>query len=401
VIEFAISVVDGAVHPIAPELARDLIEQGLAGWVLRHGSSVALSDVARDRRWLQFSERQHSGSVIVIPIRQVAATHGVLTVHRGAPYAFSSHDLILLEGVAAQLGVALSAARHQAGERQRRMQALTLLSVSQFLSAEHTLTELAAVLHEKSVAVFGARAGLLFLSDASGELRPVLPEGAQALDPALTSSAAGAAHLAWTSQRIATTGPSVDSTCVAMPLINHGQTIGAYALLHAHDGGFAASAWSLLTSFTNVIAAACANIGLVTRLTEHTRSLEGLVAQRTRQVQRSRDALRVVFDNLREGILLLDAGDRVLAANHNFCTEVAGAHPREIVGHSYARLWQRIERQGSLKVELLSGSAGGRQRLTVRQEVAGTTRSYLVERSPVGDEGRPVEQYIEFWREQP
>ncbi len=401
VIEFATSVSDGAVNPIAPELAHDLIEQGLAGWVLRHGSSVALSDVARDRRWLQFSERQRSGSVIVIPIRQLAATHGVLTVHRGAPYAFSSHDLILLEGVAAQLGVALSASRHQAGERQRRMQALALLSVSQFLSAEHTLTELAAVLHEKSVAVFGAQAGMLFLADPSGELRPVLPEGAQALDPALTSNAAGAARLAWASQRIATTGPSADSTCVAMPLINHGQTIGAYALLHVNNGTFAPSAWSLLTAFTNVIAAACANIGLVTRLTEHTRSLEDLVAQRTRQVQRSRDALRVIFDNLREGILLLDAGDRVLAANRNFCTEVAGTHPREIVGRSYAQLWQRIERQGSLKVELLSGSAGGRQRLTVRQEVAGTTRSYLVERSPVGGEGRPVEQYIEFWREQP
>ena len=400
VIETATNIVDGTVRAIDPELTRELIDKGLAGWVLRHGSSVALSDVARDRRWLQFSERQRSGSVIVIPIRQLEATHGVLTVHRAAPYAFSSHDLILLEGVAAQIGVTLSAARHQAIERQRRSQAMTLLAMSQFLSAEHTPAELATVLHEKSIAVFGARAGMLFLADHAGALRPVLPASSQNPEPALVSVAGGAAHLAWTSQRIATTAPDPLSTCVALPLINHGRTIGAFTLLHANDKGFVASTWSLLTAFTNVIAAACANIELVARLTEQTRLLEGLVEQRTHQVQRSRDALRVVFDNLHEGILLLDLNDQVLAANHNFCVGIAGAHPREIVGHSYAQLWQRLERGGALTVTLLSGTVDGRQRLTVRQTITDTVRGFLVERSPVDSEGQSVEQFIEFWREQ-
>ncbi|NTU79635.1 MAG: GAF domain-containing protein [Chloroflexales bacterium] len=399
-IELATSVVDHVVQPMEPELAREVVEKGLAGWVLRHGSSVALSDVARDRRWLQFSERHRSGSVIVIPIRQSSAIHGVLTVHRGSPYAFSSHDLILLEGVAAQLGVALSAVRHQASERQRRSQAMDLLAMSQFLSAEHTPAELAAVLYEKSVLVFGARAGFLFLGDGSGELRSVLPEGDLAPDPTLVTSAAGAARLAWASQRIATTGPDPDTTCVALPLTNHGLAIGAYALLHVNGGGFAASAWSLLTAFTHMVAAACANMTLVASLSEQARALEGLVAQRTGQVQRSRDALRVVFDSLREGILLLDAGERVLAANSNFCVGIAGAQPRKIVGQSYAQVWQGLEQRGALLVELLAAPGSGRQCLAVAQDVAGATRRFLVERSPVGGEGRPVEQYIEFWREQ-
>lgn len=400
-IELATTLQDGAVQPIDLDLAAALLEKGLAGWVLRHGSSVALSDVARDRRWLEFSEHHSAGSVIVIPIRQSAATLGVLTAHRATPYAFSSHDLILLEGVAAQLGVALSAARHQASERQRRNQAMALLAMSQFLTAERTHAELAAMLQEKSVSVFGALAGFLFLGDDGGELRPVLPQGDQAPDPALVAGAAGAARLAWAGQGIATTGPIPDHTCVALPLTSHGATIGAYALIHANGGGFSASVWSLLTVFTHVIAAACANISLVARLTEQTHTLEALVEQRTRQLQRSRDALRVVFDSLREGILLLDAEERVLAANNHFCVGVAGLHPRDVVGRGYAQIWQRLERSGALTVELLATPGGGRQRLAVRQARAGGMRAFLVERTPVGGEGRPVEQYLEFWREQP
>jgi GAF domain-containing protein len=399
-IELATVVSDGAVQPMAPDLAQDVVEKGLAGWVLRHGSSVALSDVARDRRWLEFSERHRSGSVIVIPVRQSSATLGVLTVHRSAPYAFSSHDLILLEGVAAQLGVALSAARHQASERQRRNQAMALLAMSQFLTAERTPSELAGMLQEKSVAVFGAQAGLLFLADEAGELNPVLPEGDQRPDEHTVAMASGAARLAWASQRIATTGPAPEMTCVAMPLINHGTAIGSYALLHTSGGGFSAAVWSLLTVFTHAIASACANIGLVARLTQQARTLEGLVEQRTQQVRRSRDALRAVFDNLTEGILLLDNEERVLAANANFCRQIAGAHPREVVGQPYAQVWQRIERRGELKVDLLPPSGGGRQRLVVRQATADGPRKLMVERTPVGTAGR-ADQFIEFWRDQP
>ncbi|PDW04847.1 GAF domain-containing protein [Candidatus Viridilinea mediisalina] len=398
-IELATVVIDGAVQPMDQGLAVEVVEKGLAGWALRHGSSVALSDVARDRRWLEFSERHRSGSVIVIPVRQSSATLGVLTVHRAVPYAFSSHDLILLEGVAAQLGVALSAARHQASERQRRNQAMALLAMSQFLTAERTPTELATMLQEKSIAVFGAQAGLLFLADDGDELHPVLPEGEHAPDEQMVTMASGAARLAWASQRIATTGPAPEVTCVAMPLINHGVTIGSYALVHASGGNFSAAVWSLLTVFTHAIAAACANINLVTRLVHQARSLESLVEQRTQQVIRSRDALRAIFDHLNEGILLLDSDERVVAANAYFCKQIVGLHPREVVGHSYAEVRQMIERQGTLTIEDLPSNNRGAQRSMVHQTRNNGQRHMLVERTPVGSAKR-AEQMIEFWRMQ-
>ncbi|NTW02757.1 MAG: GAF domain-containing protein [Oscillochloris sp.] len=399
-VDLAFTSVDGGVQPIPRDVAQGVIENGLAGWVLRHGSSVALSDVVRDRRWLQFSEQQRSGSVIVIPIRQANMTLGALSAHRPTANAFSSHDLVLLEGVAAQLGVALSASRHQASERQRRDQAMTLLTMTQFLSAERSLSELAVMLNEKGAAVFGARWGLLFLGEDENPettLHPVLP-GPTEVWAKSAEVAFGAAHLAWSSQRIATTVPSTDITCVALPLTHHGVTIGSFVLVHSGKSGFSANLWSLLTVFTHMVAAACANVRLVGRLTGQATALERLVDERTRQLQHSRDALRVVFDSLPDGVILLDADERLRAANQFFCIQIIGRHPRELVGQSYAHVWQLLERQPNVHVELTPLQEPGHQQLLVRLGGGShSDRTFVVRRAPVGSEGRRADQYLEFW----
>lgn len=398
--EHAYAIVDGLVQPMAEDLAHTVIAHGLAGWVVRHGSSVALSDVARDRRWLQFSEQHRAGSVIVLPIRQAQATLGALTVHRAMPYGFSSHDLILLEGVAAQLGVALSAARQQASERLRREQALALLQMSQYLSAERSPAELAAMIQTKSVEVFGARCGLLFLiEERAGQpsLRAVLPAEPLPIDRALVEHAGGAARIAWTGNRILTTAPAPDLTGIALPLVHQGRTIGAFVLIHAGAGGFSATIWSLLTIFTHVLAAACANIDLVNRLTTQARLLEELVAHRTQQLRHSRDALRVVFDSLPDGIVLLDATEHLVAANRIFCAEIIGRSPQAVVGQSYAAVWQDLERNGAARVVLDDSDQPRRQRLTVHLESASGRRTYQVERTALEGDGATVEQYLEYW----
>src|SRR5690606_20070726 len=118
----------------------------------------------------------------------------------------------------------------------------------------------------------------------------------------------------------------------------------------------------------------------------------------TRQLQGSRDALRVVFDSLPDGILLLDAEERLLAANTIFCRNIAGRHPRELVGQRYPSVWQALERRGGMTVDL-QPAEGRRQRLSVRCGWPEGERRFQVERTPVARAGRPAEQFIEFWRE--
>jgi PAS domain S-box-containing protein len=209
--------------------------------------------------------------------------------------------------------------------------------------------------------------------------------------------AAGAAQIAWAGRRIVTTAPAADLTCVALPLTHHGATLGSFVLVHAGSGGFSANLWSLLTVFTHVVAAACANVRLVGRLTGQASALERLVEERTRQMQHSRDALRVVFDSLPDGVILLDADERLLAVNQFFCATIIGRHPRELVGRSYAQVWQLLERQPNVRVELTPSREPGGQQLLVRLGAEQAGRAFIVRRTPICAEGDRAEQYLEFW----
>jgi GAF domain-containing protein len=397
-VESASTVVDGEVQPMDRELADAVISRGLGGWVLHHGSSVVLGDVANDQRWLHLNERQRRGSAIVVPIRQATLSLGVLTLQRSTPHAFTSSDLMLIEGVAAQIGVALSAARGHIGERQRRDQALALLAITRFLTSEYSPGDLADLIQEQSEHVFGASLGLLYLvegADDAAHLVLVQPSSRK-VHADRSARASASARLAWAGQRTVTTAPVPGETCIALPLNDHGKTIGVFVLLVEGDGSFTSSAWSLLTAFTNVLAATCASMLQVSRLTEQARVLETLVAQRNRQIQRSRDVLRTVFDSLPEGIVLLDGQERLVAANQVFCETILGLHPREVVGQSYAHIWQTLERRASVSVNLAAG--GSDQRLLVSGSGTTGNWSYLIERMPVRDDEGRVEQSIEFWR---
>jgi GAF domain-containing protein len=253
--QHALTMRAGVVQPVEPELTRALLERGLAGWVIRHGSTVALPDVSRDRRWLQFSEQHQSGCVMVLPIRQARATLGALTVHRSLPHAFSGHDLLLLEGVAAQLGVALAGAQHYHNERRRRDQMLALFALSQYLATERSNAELAATIQERSVAIFDVDYGLLFVRGAGDRLAPaelprVLrePTGAVVLE-----RGAQAARRAWVQRQTITEGG-----CAALPLTAHGRRQGALVLIRTapDEMAFAVDTLSLLCVFGQLIAGA-------------------------------------------------------------------------------------------------------------------------------------------------
>ncbi len=402
-VELALYILEGKVQNIDPSVARMVLEKGLAGWVMRNGSSVVLPDITRDRRWLQRHEQPKAGSVIATPIRQANQTFGVLTAYRPTPNAFNSQDLVMLEGVGALLGVTLSAARYQASERQRRDQAMTLLNMTQFLSAERSLTELSAMLNKQGSAVFGARWGLLFLSDEDDDptnaiIHPVLP-GPPNLWESYAELAAPSAHLAWSTQRIVSTNPTPDSTCLALPLTHHGLTIGSFVLVHPGRTGFSANIWSLLTVFTHMVAAACTNVQLVSRLTDQAHLLEKQVAERTQQLQRSRNALRVVFDSLSDGVVLLDSEERLIAANTLFCQKIVGRHPREVVGMTYSAVWNLVESQPNVRFELIPGPDPARPEMVVHVGRLPEQRTFTVRRTTVEAETQMGEQYLEFWQE--
>ncbi|NTW02129.1 MAG: GAF domain-containing protein [Oscillochloris sp.] len=397
-----------------------MLDYGLEGWVQQHANSTILTDVSRAERWLAGGGNAE-GSAIVLALRQGEVILGSLTVYAHGTTAFTNHDLLLMEGIVAQTSVALSLGTRFQAERRQREQAMVLLEVSQFLTIERNYTDVTNLIEEQSQTLFRAEHGLLYLLAANGTIgEPVLASPIPAeIDPYTLDCATITAAEACESGQIVTKRTrqnAVQGNCVALPLINAGHTLGACVLIQAREvpASFSASTWSQLTIFTNLIASACANMGLIQQMRQHTEQLEALVERRTHELQRSRDLLRIVFDHLPEGLMLLDTQGTVLATNNAFCRGIIGRTPREIVGRSYRQIWLTLANQSELNLSPQGPSESGFPLIPTESEqfplgfaswrvlssdIMGQQRWYAVDRFPIaGPVGRP-NQCLECWRD--
>ncbi len=411
-VDLAMSLRDGKAHQVTSMVSRAVLDRGLAGWALRHGRSVVLPDVSRDKRWIPYTEWQRKGSAIVLPIRQAQTTLGVMTIFHPEPNRFASRDMLLMEGVAAQAGVAIGAARSYIEESRRREQVLSLFAMSQFLTSERSFTDLAALLQEKSVAIFGMDYGVLFKHDTPQTLDAVsIPDTLQhTAQKPLIRQATLAVRKACEQHNIIMDEETPDMpgrTVMALPLVHTSQCIGAVALIQkdaTHRMNFSANMWTLLTTFTNVITAVCVNMQLAAETRTFSDKLEKEVRSRTHLVQHSRDVLRVIFDNMPEGLVLLDAQEVILAANNGFCYPIIGRHPRLIVGQGMPEIWEELDQRGDMQVEMRAKASIhmplGKEASTMRVQCAtsiGQKRWYEVSRFAVLDDEEEVEYSIERW----
>jgi PAS domain S-box-containing protein len=421
-IALAFQILNGELCEIQPQQSRQILERGLAGWVLRNGRNVVLSDVARDDRWVPI-DGQQVGSAMTLALTQGRMTFGALTIMHAARDRFTSQDLLLLEGVAAQAGVALNAAYRHNEERRYRKQALLLFSMSQFLTAQRSAADLANELLEKCESVFEAGHAALYLleheaaeptlfgsrSDA-GHLGGVWPSacdvrlaeaaarawrGQSPITEALFERGAAADSGATDPRQLSSLAHAADLMYVALPLLHNGAVIGVLVLIRRAPGAavFSARMWSMLTTFTNVAAAAFANLQLVDRLQARAQELERLVDERTHQLQRSRDLLRVIFDHLPDGLVLMDADTHILAANRAFARNVLGIRPQSIVSRTYQSVVDELERSSYLRIEPHHSDSGARR--VVCTDLVGQQRWFEIERYAFEDGA----QAIERWRD--
>jgi PAS domain S-box-containing protein len=397
-VEAATALNAGRIEPLVEGRASQVLERGLAGWALRQGCTVIVPDVANDPRWAVLSSTRPNGSAMVTPLSYAYDTLGVLTITHRAIERFGSQDLLLIEGIAAQAGVAISAARHFMHERRRREQALQLFAMSQFLAGERSKQDLAHELLSKSITIFDvAGVALYFPAEETSELGCFLahpPAGNGAAD----GRAAAIAAQAWQQQMPITMSAEHDDTqaLFALPLRHNGASIGAIVLARSGQAVFPAETWSLLTIFTNSAAAAFANQQLIERLSQRASELERLVDERTAQLKHSRDMLRLVFDNLPDGLVLMDSTAHILAANNAFCRAILGRRPQQVVGQHYPAIIAELARAHELEITRHRGDEAGSWRIC-RTDTVGQQRWYAVDRLLIENDGQ--QQYLERWRD--
>jgi phosphoheptose isomerase/putative methionine-R-sulfoxide reductase with GAF domain len=106
----AVMAYEGEVHIYPVEHLVDILQRGLAGWVIQHRQPVLVGDTRNDTRWLRraWEEKQVSRSAISAPLIDGEDVFGVLTLVHAEAGRFREDDLILLGAIAvnaAMLGV--------------------------------------------------------------------------------------------------------------------------------------------------------------------------------------------------------------------------------------------------------------------------------------------------------
>jgi diguanylate cyclase (GGDEF)-like protein len=93
-------------------------EEGLVGWVARHGEPLLVNDVSQDPRYYSHPELPDTRSELDVPVRVAGRIIGVLDVQSTELNAFDESDVDTLQTLADQLAVAMENARlYQETER--------------------------------------------------------------------------------------------------------------------------------------------------------------------------------------------------------------------------------------------------------------------------------------------
>src|SRR6185369_6595744 len=89
-------------------VARRLVTEGLAGWVVREGRTALVLDTRDDARWLRLPDEPSDWrSALCVPVSGVDSTLGVLTLVHTEPAHFTKDHENLIEAAAAQMALSL------------------------------------------------------------------------------------------------------------------------------------------------------------------------------------------------------------------------------------------------------------------------------------------------------
>jgi sigma-B regulation protein RsbU (phosphoserine phosphatase) len=97
---------------VSPELnsalIKSVLEKGLAGWVMRHGSIGLVNDTCEDSRWLILPDQPYTArSALALPIISNEMLLGVLTLMHSKPHYFTEKIVELIKITANQMALVL------------------------------------------------------------------------------------------------------------------------------------------------------------------------------------------------------------------------------------------------------------------------------------------------------
>ncbi|HFE65621.1 MAG TPA: GAF domain-containing protein, partial [Chloroflexi bacterium] len=106
------------------QIITQVLDKGIAGWVVEHCQPVLIHDTQQDERWITLPEQPYvSRSVLSVPIFSGARIAGVLTLEHPEPHHFTAEHAGLMQAAADQIALVMSNAQiYEIQRRQARQQ---------------------------------------------------------------------------------------------------------------------------------------------------------------------------------------------------------------------------------------------------------------------------------------
>jgi two-component system, NtrC family, sensor kinase len=385
------------------------VGEGIIGMAAATGQPVRVDDVPTDPRSARrdIDEREGLRSLLCVPLKVGDAIIGVISAFSTRPSAFTAHHQRVLEAFADQAGIAIGNAQLVEESVRRARETRALLEAGRAVSASLGVEETMRVIMTEVRNVLGvASCGIFTIDPESQELVNVasLDLAPQMVGTIRLRLGEGLTGLAVAERRpvqsrdlfadprggdrfLELRRQTAFRSMLAVPLREADRATGALIVLRKDMHEFTPAEQELLVALADQAAIALEHARLYERL-------EGMVAERTRELDAQRRFVEVVLETLPLGVFVLDAdlsvmrvnreGGRVLAAR-----AAAGAPFADLLGDRAASVVESIRdacearRVGRIEEELTVAGEPRVLRLTVAPlepvADAGTRAAVLVE----------------------
>ena len=149
-----------------PDDFRQSFDQGIIGWVARHGETLLVSDTSQDERYFAPIPDLHvAGSELAVPLKIGGETIGVLDLQCVKTHGFDEMDVATAQTLAEQVAVALHNAQLYEEARRRAEELAALNAVAARLGQSLELEEVLDVAMEEVTRVLGVEASAVSLVD--------------------------------------------------------------------------------------------------------------------------------------------------------------------------------------------------------------------------------------------
>jgi signal transduction histidine kinase len=158
--------------PVTEQVTAQVLEEGLAGWVVQHKRGAIVFDSRGDERWLALTDEHRAiRSAIAVPLLRQERVVGVLTLVHPEPNQFDEEHLDLLSSIANQAAIAVENARLYENATERMREATALYKVSNLLMRTLNLDQVLEKVLDILQRTFGyLDCTILLVDEETGEL---------------------------------------------------------------------------------------------------------------------------------------------------------------------------------------------------------------------------------------